>query len=128
MRQAWPKPAPRKRPSTAGAEEHGREIVATRSGGRCERCGQFGTTVHHRRKRSQGGRWDASNLLALCGDGVRGCHGWAEANPSAAHEAGYWLRHGEQSTATPVLRLGRLVLLDDDGQVHELPAPLGGVA
>jgi hypothetical protein len=31
--------------------------------------------MHHRRFRSQGGPWTPSNILHLCGDGTRGCHG-----------------------------------------------------
>ncbi|MBC9819455.1 HNH endonuclease [Nocardia farcinica] len=100
----------------------GRRIVDTRCGGRCERCGQPGYTIHHRRKRSQGGTWDASNLLALCGSGTTACHGWVEANPRAAHMLGFWLRHGEQSATTPVWLWGRWVQLDDNGHIHEVEA------
>lgn len=94
----------------------GRRLVETRCGGRCERCGTAGYTVHHRRKRSQGGSWDASNLLALCGSGTTGCHGWVEAHPKAAHEQGFWLFEGETSAATAVRLWGREVLLGDNGR------------
>lgn len=102
-------------------EAAGRRIVKERCGGRCERCGRSGYTVHHRRKKSQGGGWDASNLLALCGSGTTFCHGWVEANPAAAHEDGLWLFHGEPSDTTAVRLFGRLVLLDNTGRY--LPAP-----
>jgi hypothetical protein len=92
----------------------GRRIVETRCGGRCERCGTAGYTVHHRRKRSQGGTWDPSNLLALCGSGTTGCHGWVEANPAAAMELGFWLSNGETSADTAVWLWRRWVLLPDD--------------
>jgi hypothetical protein len=101
-------------------ERQARAIIAERCGGRCERCGHPGYTVHHRRKRSQGGRWDPSNLLALHGSGTTGCHGWVEANPKAAHLLGFWLRHGQTSQETPVWLWGRWVLLDDVGGLLEV--------
>ncbi|WP_280499411.1 HNH endonuclease [Nocardia cyriacigeorgica] len=96
-----------------------RRIIDTRCGGRCERCGQAGYTIHHRRKRSQGGTWEPSNLLALCGSGTTGCHGWVEANPNLATAFGFWLRHGQDSTTTPVWLWGRGVLLDDAGGLRD---------
>lgn len=105
-------------------EARGRRIVRERCGGRCERCGAPGPTIHHRRKRSQGGTWCPSNLIALCGGGVTGCHGWVEANPAAAHAAGLWLRHGENAAERPVWvgehAGGQRVLLDPEGMY--LPA------
>lgn len=96
-------------------ERTARQIIAERCGGRCERCGQPQYTVHHRRKRSQGGTWAPSNLLAVCGDGARGCHGHIEANPTWAHAMGFWLRAGQTSLTAPVWLWGRQVLLTDDG-------------
>lgn len=112
--------ASRPRPVT---EQQGRRIVGVRCGGRCERCGGAGPlTVHHRRKRSQGGSWSPSNLFVLCGDGVQKCHGWVEAHPQAAHAAGLWLFHGEDPATTPVLLADeQRVLLAADGTY--LPAP-----
>lgn len=99
-------------------EAKGRRAVLARCGGRCERCGTPGYTVHHRRKKSQGGLWDSSNLLALCGSGTTGCHGWVEANPRSAMDLGFWLENGEKSADTAVWLWRRWVLLpDDDGSL-----------
>ncbi|WP_405490396.1 HNH endonuclease [Nocardia sp. NBC_00511] len=109
-------------------ESRTRALVAERSGGWCEICGVMrAESVHHRRKRSQGGPWSGSNCVAACGDGVRGCHGWAELNPDAAHKKGFHLRPGEKPAETPVISglHGRVpVLLDDEGGI----APVGGPA
>jgi hypothetical protein len=39
----------------------------------------------------------ASNLLAVCGDGTTGCHGWMEAHRREAREVWGW----EVTTAKP---------------------------
>lgn len=96
-------------------ERQARVIIAERCGGRCERCGAPQYTVHHRRKKSQGGPWEPANLLALCGSGTTGCHGFVEANPKFAHDMGYWLRHGEHYELTAVWLWGRWMLPPNDG-------------
>lgn len=45
----------------------------------CVICEQPTDSSHHLLKRSQGGDDLAANLVGLCGDGVRGCHGRIEA-------------------------------------------------
>lgn len=97
------------------SEKKCRELVRERSEGLCERCGLAGHSVHHRRKRSHGGPWDAINCVMVCGDGVRGCHGWIEHNPNAAHDEGFHVRPWEDEREVPVLRWGSLVLLRADG-------------
>ena len=82
------------------SEEQGRRIVRERAGGKCEAaipgvCTGRHDSTHHRVKRSQGGTWDPSNLLGVCGDGTRGCHGWIEANPSLANAEGLGLLRGD---------------------------------
>jgi len=52
-----------------------RAIVKGRSGGCCEMCGAPAESMHHRKNRSQGGKWEPSNIVQLCGDGSRKCHG-----------------------------------------------------
>lgn len=47
-------------------------------------CGRRAESWHHRLAQGRGGPTDRFNCVAVCGDGVRGCHGWAEANPEAA--------------------------------------------
>lgn len=83
----------------------------------CERCGAQAHSVHHRRKRSQGGRWTPSNCVHVCGDGVRGCHGWFEHNPNKARDEGFHVRSFEDEREVPVLIFGKLSLLDDEGGV-----------
>lgn len=87
-------------------------------------CRGVGESVHHRRKRSQGGTWAVSNLLHVCGDGTRGCHGYIEANPVAAKRRGQWLFHSQHSLLTPVQMTFRGItgpfLLDDEGSVKWL--------
>ena len=101
-------------------------MVAERSMGICETyipdvCMGRAMTMHHRRKRGQGGPWSPSNLLAVCGDGTRGCHGWIEANPKLARAAGLWLfaGDGEPNSRKAWLRTYNQarawVLLDDEG-------------
>ena len=82
------------------SEAEGRRIVRERSGGMCELaiegvCFGRAGTVHHRAKRSHGGTWAPANLLAACGSGTTGCHGYVEANPVWANEQGLWLMAGD---------------------------------
>ena len=117
---------------SAMSQAKARAIVAVRSGDGCEVgipgiCAGYAQSVHHRRKRSAGGLWAPSNLLATCGDGTRGCHGWIEAHPKDAHLAGWWLRTGDGAPETVPLRMhanamGRWWQLADDGSVTETPA------
>lgn len=50
----------------------------------CARCGRRAESWQHRVSAGRGGPTDLFNCVPLCGDGVRGCHGWAEANPKLA--------------------------------------------
>lgn len=92
---------------SAPGEKYTRSVVRDRSEGCCERCGKYGTTVHHRKNRSQGGPWTPENCVALCGDGVRGCHGWATANPNAAHAEGFHVRPWEDENTRQILHHDR---------------------
>lgn len=68
----------------------------------CARCGvnvaERPSSVHHRVRRSQGGRHVMENLVTLCGDGVAGCHGWVHANITEARAFG-WLLLGTDDPA-----------------------------
>ena len=102
-------------------EKRCRELVKRRAEQRCERCGRLGpTTVHHRKKRSAGGRWDPSNCVALCGHGTAGDHGWAEANPNEAEAEGFHVRPWQIPENIPVIHAlyGRVYLLEN-GEVSE---------
>jgi hypothetical protein len=104
-------------------EKNGREAVKLRSGGVCEAgirgvCLGHGHTVHHRKNRSQGGTWAPSNLLHLCGDGTRGCHGWITEHPATSYIRGWSVRGFRDPNEVPVLyRDGMPAYLDDAGAV-----------
>ena len=52
----------------------------------------------------------------LCGDGVRGCHGWVTANPKAASEEGWHVKPWQEAADVPVFyRQSSWVLLRPDG-------------
>lgn len=78
------------------------ERIWTRDQGCCARCGRglvwerrgVDWSVHHRCPRSSGGTrrmWvdEAANGVALCGNGVKGCHGWVESNRVEAVSDGF---------------------------------------
>ena len=69
-----------------------RLVVADRCQGRCEGrtvvCTGNAEAVHHLLRRSQGGKHNAENLMALC----TACHNWVHANPLAAVEKGLLLK------------------------------------
>lgn len=110
-----------------------RQQLLVRSGGLCEArtvaclaapsggLGGVAWSVHHRKPRGMGGTTRADvhayhHLLAVCGDGVRGCHGHIEGNREQAYRRGLLLRQGDDGAAVPVeLASGRLVLLDPGG-------------
>lgn len=75
----------------------------------------MGQSVHHRRKRSQGGKWTPGNCVHVCGDGVNGCHGFFEHHPNAARAEGFHVRGYENEYEVPVYIFGELVFLKDDG-------------
>jgi 5-methylcytosine-specific restriction enzyme A len=98
-----------------------RAEVVDRFGGCCVRCGRRGATVQHRRPRQAGGSRDpqtnsAANLLWVCGDGTRGCHGHMESYRAEAYRMG-WLVPAHATPAAVPVRLwdGSWVRLDDDG-------------
>lgn len=114
---------PKPRAKTSPEEREARRIVYARSRGFCELCGRPAESWSHRRSAGQGGPWNAANGLHLCGDGVRGCHGWLEANPLAADAGGWRLVHRDPDPGeTPVWLPGRgWVYLTLDG--CHVPAP-----
>lgn len=89
--------------------------METRSGGACEVqipkvCTGRGQSMHHRRKRSHAGVWLPSNILHVCGDGTRGCHGWIESHPDEANSRGLALRGNESSQFTPAIIVWRGIM------------------
>ncbi|MEU5155613.1 HNH endonuclease [Glycomyces sp. NPDC021274] len=97
-------------------ERKARQLVRERSGGICEVCGlRRATNFQHRKNRSQGGRWTASNGLDVCGTGTTECHGDIHSNPTKAYEAGWSVKSWDDETTAPVRTWRGLVLLDDEG-------------
>lgn len=101
-----------------------REVVWSRAGGRCERCGavpDWHSSVHHRQPRGMGGSRQShlnkpSNLLFLCGSGTTGCHGWVESNRTKSVNDGYIVPRYAVPSTTPVkYRDDYWVTLDEDG-------------
>jgi hypothetical protein len=99
-------PIARRTPMNWKASTKNREFAAeldavtpaleARSGGWCELgisgvcgTGMAGLHRHHRRRRSQGGTNDLSNLIHLCD----GCHTYVHAHPAISYSRG-WLLHG----------------------------------
>ncbi|BCP41391.1 hypothetical protein MINTMi27_14840 [Mycobacterium intracellulare] len=96
-----------------------RETVKNRAEGMCERCCRSTSlTLHHRKKRSQGGAWTPTNILALCGHGTSGCHGWVEHNPNAAELEGLHVRPWQNPDELRVLYRGAWAMLTADGKVE----------
>lgn len=97
---------------------------------RCVACSHYGGNVHHRKRRSQGGSNQASNLLLLCGSGTTGCHGFYHAHPEVAMQLGYLVSQAAAPAQTPVWHLGwgAWVLLRDDLTVKLIDAPPGSDA
>ena len=106
-------------------EKRGRGIAKERSNGLCEVhisgvCTGVGQTVHHRKNRSQGGTWAPSNLLHLCGDGTRGCHGWITLNPLKSRDKGWSVRRCAEPSEERLLTWQGWVLFADDGGIEFL--------
>ena len=89
-----------------------RGVVYARDEWACVRCGQgHGLSVHHRRPRGMGGTsrpeiHAMANLLTLCGDGTRGCHGWVESNRTEATRLGFLCPSWQDPADWPVNRGG----------------------
>lgn len=84
-----------------------RALVLARDGSLCVRCGISVTdrsrSIHHRVRRSQGGRHVPENLITLCGDGLTGCHGWVHRNIAEARASGWLLLGGDNPLLEAVL-------------------------
>lgn len=97
-----------------GSQSLGRKLVYARSGGLCEAgCGGQGQEWHHRKARSLGGRWDASNGMHVC----RPCHAWIGDHAIEAGGNGWYLGAREDPAAVPMLRFGVRVYVDNEGGV-----------
>lgn len=94
-------------------EKEARRLVAERSGQVCEICSAArATDWHHRKNRSQGGTWAASNGLHLC----RSCHQGITETREEYYDLGWLVRSWEDEATKPVsLAAFGLVTLNDDG-------------
>lgn len=107
------------------------QLVLARDLHACVRCGAdlfglrgVGWSIQHRRARGMGGtdRPDTNqpqNLLAVCGSGTTGCHGWMEGHPIGAEVAGWRVRQSDDPRRMPVdhARYGR-VFLTPNGSIR----------
>lgn len=120
----------------SGPTSETRRLVLRRDGWKCVICGRetgsawSGDSIHHRLLRSQGagyaGLHRPANLIALCGSGTTGCHGWVHAHPAAAYQAGYLVHMFEDPARMPLYypRHG-WQRLDDDGRRQPAQPPDG---
>lgn len=102
------------------------QLVAYRSSGCCEVCGNdWATQQHHRRPRGMGStrRADANgaaNLLALC----QRCHADIESKRNWAIVHGRLLQQHQDPATTPVLLRHGWVLLTSAGEVERVEPSL----
>lgn len=101
-----------KRATVTADERNARKVMKARSQGTCEVCAAApATDAHHRRNRSQGGRWSPENLLHLCHDD----HMAITVNPALARSRGWSVLSTDDPAEMPVFLagLGWVFLLDD---------------
>ena len=85
------------------ADRRAYTLVAVRSDGVCEGCGQASAIqMHHRKYRSRGGDTSPDNVLHLC----LGCHRRAET--PEGHEDGWSVHRWDDEQHVPVLYRGVL--------------------
>lgn len=109
-------------------ERLARRLVRERSGGICEVCAiAYATNFHHRKNRSQGGRWTPENGLDVCGSGSTGCHGFITANPKLSYEYGWAVRSRMNPELVAVRLAGRgWTFLDSTGAYLPITADRPG--
>jgi hypothetical protein len=100
-------------------ERKTRVAVRNRSDGICERCGSAeATDMHHRKNRSQSGKWHPANIMHLCAL----CHVEITAHPNESVERGHTVLSHQEPTDVPVLYRSARVFLTDDGDYMEVAA------
>ncbi len=118
------------KPKPLRVDDETRFAVLGRGLYKCERCYgdylAFGVSVHHRRPRMMGGSKNAdlhktANLIALCGSGTTGCHGWVESHRMEARTYGFLIHKVESASKIPFRDIhGNWWLIDNDGQKRQL--------
>jgi hypothetical protein len=98
------------------------EAVLNRAGNYCEKCGNSGYdfALHHRRLKSQGGKDEVCNLMAV----HHKCHNMGtdaiHMNPAKSIEMGWIVPSWAQPAEYPLhLSDGSKVLLDNEGSYIE---------
>lgn len=114
------------KPKPFKVDDETRFAVLARGHYKCERCRQdflaLGVSIHHRRPRMMGGSKNQelhrpANLIALCGSGTSGCHGWVESHRVEARTFGYLIHKIESAEEIPFKDLnGDWWLIDNNGQ------------
>lgn len=107
-----------------------REIVKSRSGHLCEKCGQRlkeTWALHHRKLKSRGGKDICSNFVALHHE----CHNMGtdsvHLNPEKAEQSGLMVPSWREPSDVPLtLPSGDIVLLNDDGSYRYLERKTDG--
>lgn len=109
----------------AGPGKKTREIVLARDRYCCIRCGRAvdeeTANLHHRKRRSQGGRHAPENLITTCGSGTTGCHGWIHANVTESLAAGWLVPGAGDPALIPVMRFS-----ESGSRVTQWPTAGGG--
>lgn len=88
-------PDPKPEGRRVASRDQWTEIVAEKVGP-CRGCGKEygpGDSFHHLVPKSLRGDDVASNIIVLCGDGTRGCHGALENHTGAWEEIAHAVRH-----------------------------------
>lgn len=84
-----------------------RMLAHTRDRGMCIVCMKPGESTHHRQGRGIPDPHRLSNLITVCGDGTRGCHGRIHRNPAWAYDNGYMVhRNGVETPENTPVRYG----------------------
>lgn len=97
---------PKATPRGTGPSTSVRELVLERDGYACVCCGRsvigWPYSIHHRKRRSQGGRHTPENLITLCGSGTTYCHGHVHAHIGSSLDLGRLLLSTQDPAAERV--------------------------
>jgi hypothetical protein len=103
-----------------------KELILTRAGFRCDRCGlraEYGH-FHHRTPRRAGG--SSRKDLGLPSNGLLlhpGCHDFVESKRKIAAQLGFLVGYGSVPSEVPIMLWSGWHRLTDDGAAVPLPGP-----